>query len=105
LSPDSFSFLACPVLSVVFQIYVQAAADVHERSIADRDYAIRLAYCALQQQQYGSNPNGDSQAETDDEDLDLEEDLKRSSTAGAVDIASVRQTLRLVRPHYSAMKV
>jgi hypothetical protein len=65
------------VLSVVFQTYIQAATDIHERSATDREDAIRLAFLALVK---------DDQSEY-------------------VRTASVRKTLQIMRPHYSAMKV
>lgn len=65
------------VLSVVFQTYIQAATDIHERSTADREDAVRLAFLSL-----------------------LKDDQSECVTT-----SSVRKTLQIVRPHYSQMKV
>lgn len=73
----SVFYLHSLVLSVVFQTYIQAATDIHERSATDREDAIRLAFLALLK---------------DDE-------------SEYVSSASVRKTLQIMRPHYSAMKV
>ena len=70
-------YLHSLVLSVVFSTYVQAAADIHERSSTDREDAIQMAFVALQQQ----------------------------SKRNVVDISLVRDTLRILRPHYNAMKI
>jgi hypothetical protein len=66
------------VLSVVFQTYVLAATETHERSVADREDAAHLAYIALKQ-----------------------EDKSRT----VIDIELVRETLQILRPHYSSMKI
>jgi hypothetical protein len=71
-------YLHSLVLSVVFQTYIQAAAEIHERSSADREGAVQLAYMALQQP---------------------------STSPGVIDVQLVRKTLQVIRPHYSAMKI
>jgi hypothetical protein len=73
----SVFYLHSLVLSVVFQTYIQATTDIHERSTWDREEAIRLAFLALVK-------NG----ETDH-----------------ISAGSVRKALQVVRPHYSNMKV
>ena len=70
-------YLHSLVLSVVFQTYMQASADIHERSAWYREEDTRLAFLAL-------TKNG--QTET-------------------VTVGSVRKALQVVRPHYSNMKV
>jgi hypothetical protein len=70
-------YLHSLVLSVVFQTYIQAASDIHDRSASDREDAVRLAFVALLK----------------DDESEL------------VSTSSVRKTLQVVRPHYSAMKV
>mmetsp|Transcript_7744 Transcript_7744/g.21572 ORF Transcript_7744/g.21572 Transcript_7744/m.21572 type:complete len:1190 (+) Transcript_7744:283-3852(+) len=70
-------YLHSLVLSVVFSTYIQAAAEIHERSSTDREDAIQMAFVALQQK------------------------TKRN----LVDISLVRDTLRILRPHYNAMKI
>jgi hypothetical protein len=78
------------VLSVVFSSYIQAASEIHERSVVDREDAVQLAYLALQQQQ---------QQKTEGQPIAQEDKLN------VVDISLVGETLRLVRPHYNAMKI
>jgi Ion transport protein len=78
-------YLHSLVLSVVFQTYIQAAAEIHERNASDREDAVYLAFKALLNEEQPGNSEGR------DENL--------------VDVRAVRATLRLLRPHYSAMKV
>lgn len=70
-------YLHSLVLSVVFQTYMQASTDIHERSAWYREEATRLAFLALAK-------NGDTET---------------------ISVGSVRKTLQMVRPHYSNMKV
>ena len=70
-------YLHSLVLSVVLSTYVQAAAEIHERSSGDREDAIQLAFVALQQQQ----------------------------KQNVVEVGLLRETLRILRPHYNAMKI
>ena len=72
----SVFYLHSLVLSVVFQTYIQAATEVHERSTADREDAVQLSFLALQR-----------------EGNDL------------VRIKDVRRVLHMLRPHYNAMKI
>jgi hypothetical protein len=83
-------YLHSLVLSVVFSSYIQAAGEIHERTVVDREDAVQLAYLALQQQQ---------QQKTKGQPVVLEDKLN------VVDISLVGETLRLVRPHYNAMKI
>jgi hypothetical protein len=82
-------YLHSLVLSVVFQTYVQAAADIHERNATDREDAVHLAFTALLQEkkiyQYPTT--------------------KENRYENVVEVNLVRQTLQLVRPHYSTMKI
>lgn len=66
------------VLSVVFQTYVKAAADVHNRSTSDREDLVQMAFLSLQEHSGGRD---------------------------VVAIDSVREVLRAIRPHYNAMKI
>jgi hypothetical protein len=70
-------YLHSLLLSVVFQTYVQAATEIHERSATDREDAVRLAFLAL--------------TKVDQTDV--------------ISTGNVRKTLQMVRPHYNAMKV
>lgn len=72
------------VLSVVFQTYLHASTEIHERSITDRENTIRFAFHALT--------------------APYKEDHQQVTTH-VVDTESVQQTLRLLRPHYNAMKI
>ena len=73
----SVFYLHSLVLSVVFQTYIQAASEIHERSASDREAAVRLAFLAL----------------------------AKDARAEVVSTSSVRKTLQLVRPHYGPQKV
>lgn len=73
------------VLSVVFQTYIHAAAEIHERNASDREDAVYLAFKVLLKELQPENN------ESEDEKL--------------VDVRLVRTTLRLMRPHYSSMKI
>lgn len=78
----SVFYLHSLVLSVVFQTYVQAASEIHERSVSDREDAVQLAYLALKQQHSSQQP--------------------RSSHIG---VDRVREVLQKLRPHYNALKI
>ena len=73
----SVFYLHSLVLSVVFSTYIQAAAEIHERSVTAREDAIRMSFLAL----------------------------VRDDQTDSINTAGVRKTLQLVRPHYSGMKV
>ncbi|KAG7368064.1 ion transport protein [Nitzschia inconspicua] len=68
------------VLSVVFQTYIQAITEIHERSSSDREEAVRLSFLALMKN--GKNDKTDY-----------------------ISVSSVRKCLQLVRPHYNALKM
>lgn len=68
------------VLSVVFQTYIQAMSEIHDRSMQDREDALRLAYLAL-------------------------EVKSKDGNHGFVKISSLTKVLRKLRPHYNEMKV
>ena len=72
-------YLHSLVLSVVFQTYIQAASEIHDRNASDREDAVQLAYFALQR--------------------------KGGTKNTVVYVQDVRQVLRLIRPHYNAMKI
>jgi hypothetical protein len=72
-------YLHSLVLSVVFQTYIQAASEIHDRNAADREDAVQLAYFALQR--------------------------KGGTKNTVVYVQDVREVLHLVRPHYNAMKI
>jgi hypothetical protein len=67
------------VLSVVFQTYIQAASEIHDRNASDREDAVQLSYFALQR--------------------------KGGTKNTTVYVQDVREVLRKVRPHYNAMKI
>jgi hypothetical protein len=81
-------YLHSLVLSVVFQTYIQAASDIHERNASDKEDAVYLAFLALL--------NGDQKATPS---------RLTNSESLYVDIRSVRQTLKILRPHYNSMKI
>ena len=73
----SVFYLHSLVLSVVFQTYIHAATEIHERSVADREEAIRQSFVALM----------------------------RDEKSDFISTSSVRKALQIVRPHYSSLKV
>eukprot|EP00934_Nitzschia_sp_Nitz4_P007132 Nitzschia sp. Nitz4//scaffold69_size99277//19473//23043//NITZ4_004622-RA/size99277-augustus-gene-0.1-mRNA-1//1//CDS//3329556682//7122//frame0 len=73
----SVFYLHSLVLSVVFQTFIHAASEIHDRSVAEREVAVHRAFLAL----------------------------LRDDNADYVSSHSVRKTLQLVRPHYSPMKI
>jgi hypothetical protein len=84
-------YLHSLVLSVVFQTYIQAAQEIHERNSSDREDAVHLAFQALCQ--------NDADVKEDGE-LGTKDIEKRH-----VSIDDVRETLCLMRPHYNSMKI
>ena len=77
-------YLHSLVLSVVFQTYVHAATEIHQRSATDREDAVELAYTALKYHQSR---------------------LSKSSRRDVIGVDLVRETLGLVRPHYNVLKI
>lgn len=73
----SVFYLHSLVLSVVFQTYILAATEIHEKSVMDREEAIRRAFLAL----------------------------LREESSEYISASSVRKALQIVRPHYNALKV
>jgi len=74
------------VLSVVFQTYVQASADIHDRSMTDREDSMRLAFLAL-------------------ESIPTDPEEHHHHKEQVVTMEHVRKTLKQLRPHYNAMKI
>lgn len=74
-------YLHSLILSVVFQIFVQAATEVHERSCVDREDAMRCAYQALSSWQ-----------------MEVKHTVEVSGDL-------IREALAKVRPHYGNMKM
>lgn len=73
----SVFYLHSLVLSVVFQTYIHAATEIHQRAAMDREEAIRRAFVVL----------------------------LREESSEYISASSVRKTLQIVRPHYNALKV
>jgi two pore calcium channel protein len=65
------------VLSVVFQTYIQAVTEIHERSSSDREDAVRLSFLALM----------------------------KDGQSDVINTSSVRKCLQVVRPHYNTLKM
>ena len=82
MEPIITKMLFSTVLSIVFQIYIQAMKLIRERSFADRQEALNLAFSALRKEN-ATNENG----------------------ANQVDMADIRKVLKLLRPHYNDEKV
>lgn len=73
----SVFYLHSLVLSVVFQTFIHAASEIHDRSVVEREEAVRRAFLAL----------------------------LRDDNSDFISTSGVRKTLQIVRPHYNAMKV
>ena len=69
-----------PVLSVVFQTFIQATTDIHDRSLNDREDALRLAFVAL-------------------------EETNHQTGHDVVPVSSLTDVLQKLRPHYSEFKI
>ena len=67
------------MLSIVFQIYIQAMKLIRERSFADRQEALNLAFLALSRENV--------------------------THVNQVDMKDLRKVLKLLRPHYNDEKV
>ena len=76
----SIFYLHSLVLSVVFQVFIQSAKEVHRRSTSDKENSLKLAFLALA---WGKNEQGND----------------------SVDVGLICETLRLLRPHYSQQKL
>lgn len=74
-------YLHSLILSVVFQVFVQAATEVHHRSAVDKEDTIRYAFLVLSSLDGPNQPNGQ------------------------VHVDLIRDTLTMTRPHYGEMKV
>ena len=75
----------------MFQIYIHAMKLIRERSFADRQEALNLAFLALR------NKN----------DMDSHEGIISSNTetANLANVKDIRVALQLLRPHYNDAKV
>lgn len=90
------------VLSVVFQTYIQAATEIHDRSVTDREDALQLAYAALKkQQQHNLRRQQTLAGGGNNEPVPLSSEQK----SAGIPLHLVRETLEVLRPHYSALKV
>lgn len=96
-------YLHSLVLSVVFQTYIHAASELHERSAADREDAVHLAYLALvmQQVQIDQQCQGQNGAIGGNK----MNSLNHHQHHNVVEMPLVRQLLELMRPHYSPLKI
>ncbi len=71
------------VLSVVYQVYIQAIADIRNRTNRNKEEALRFSFLALEK--LSSNKN--------------------KGKAGLVDIVFLEQVMQVLRPHYQPSKV
>jgi hypothetical protein len=85
-------YLHSLVLSVVFQVFIQSATEVHRRSVSDKEQSMRLAFLSLESARYGiisSKPTNDD---------------KFNSNAN-VDPRLIEETLHILRPRYTRLKL
>ena len=83
------------VLSVVFQTYIQAASEIHDRSLTDREDCLHLAFAALKKQHQLDKRKRQGQSQNTGSD---------DARAG-IPMYLVREVLENLRPHYNAMKI
>ena len=86
----SIFYLHSLVLSVVFQVFIQSATEVHRRSASDKDNSLKLAFLALTSAKKNTNNNSNEFP---------------SDNNASVDVRLICETLRLLRPHYSQQKL
>lgn len=86
----SVFYLHSLVLSVVFQVFIQSATEIHRRSNSCKEESLQLAFLALTSTKNSTN-NDNNQLPLDNNAL--------------VDTRLICETLRLLRPHYSQQKL
>ena len=82
-------YLHSLVLSVVFQVFIQSATEVHRRSVSDKEKSLRLAFSALT-----SGDNGSFRVSSGR----LEQEVN-------VNAQVIRETVKKLRPHYGRLKI
>lgn len=83
----SVFFMHSLILSVVFHTYLSASKETRKRAAARREIAIQLAYKSLQFHHH----------------RDQDESCSRHDDR--IPISLVQQTLEIIRPHYSTLKI
>lgn len=87
------------VLAVVFQTYIQAATEIHDRSMTDREDALQLSYtCLMKQRQYDLKKRQSHQQQPENE-------RKRIPSQIGIPMYLVREVLENIRSHYNPMKI
>ena len=87
----SVFYLHSLVLSVVFQVFIQSATEVHRQSATDKNNSMKLAFLAL------TSPRNDNAKNNYDEFSSDENAL--------VDVRLICEAFRLLRPHYNKQKL
>ena len=90
------------VLSVVFQTYIQAASDIYERTLIDREDALQLAFAALKKQHQMDSRNHNTGRP---QKSSGRENLPPPSAQAGIPMYLVREALEELRPHYNSMKI
>jgi hypothetical protein len=88
------------VLSVVFQTYIQAASDIYDRSLTDREDTLQLAFAALKKQH-----QMDARKHPGPTQKLGKGSLQTPFTHTGIPMYLVREALESLRPHYNAMKI
>ncbi|GAX18682.1 hypothetical protein FisN_10Hh105 [Fistulifera solaris] len=84
----SVFFMQSLILSVVFHAYMRAAKEMRQKSAAQREVAIQLAFKSLQFHHR------------------LGQDASMTPPSGdCIPLSLVQQILEIIRPHYSALKI
>ena len=87
----SIFYLHSLVLSVVFQVFIQSAKEVHRQSTSDKDDSLKLAFLALAWASNKPKNNNKNEFPTDNNAF--------------VDVSLICETFRLLRPHYNQQKL
>lgn len=121
----SVFYLHSLVLSVVFQVFISSASDVHKRATVDREQSMRLAFLALS----SAGGTNTMTLRTDDDGLHnnnnnnntycYDHSRKTTTTTPPIirsddtstthnvvtDLNLIYETLQLLRPHYGPVKM
>jgi len=87
----SVFYLHSLVLSVVFQVFIQSATEVHRQSATDKNNSMKLAFLALTSPRSDNAKNNYNAFSSDENAL--------------VDVYLICEAFRLLRPHYNKQKL
>ena len=88
----SIFYLHSLVLSVVFQVFIQSATEVHRQSATDKENSLKLAFLAL------TSARGNASKTLGDKNFSPDKNA-------LVDVRLICEAFRLLRPHYGQQKL